>query len=58
MSEGVEKYLIATNSLLQLKDWKELLKVCEFALKTFNHSEFHHLKGKALGKMGKNLEKI
>lgn len=58
MTDGVEKYLLATNALLHLKDWKKLAHFCDLGLKYSEESEFYHLKGKAMGKLGSNAMRI
>lgn len=51
MTESAEKYLLATNALLHLKQWHRLIQACDMGLKLADESEFHHLKGKALIKL-------
>lgn len=58
MDEGREKYLIAANALLNLRNWKKLVEYCELGLKVAEESEFYHLKGKALGKLGDQKKQI
>lgn len=58
MKESTEKYLLATNALLHLRDWKRLVEYCDRGLKISEEGEFYHLKGKALGKLGDHLKKV
>jgi Flp pilus assembly protein TadD len=52
MTESGEKYLLATNALLHLRQWHKLIQYCDAGLLLAEESEFHHLKGKALIKLG------
>lgn len=58
MEDTAEKYLIATNALLHLKDWKTLLAYCDRGLAIAQEAEFYHLKGKAIGKLGDSAKKV
>jgi tetratricopeptide (TPR) repeat protein len=58
MSDCTEKYLLATNALLHLCDWKKLMQFCDLGLKYSEESEFCYLKGKAVGKLGNNVLRI
>jgi hypothetical protein len=58
MKDSAEKYLLATNALLHLRDWKRLVQYCDRGLEISEEGEFYHLKGKALGKLGDNQKKV
>ena len=59
MEENVYKYIVVTNALLHLHDWKQLIQTCDKALDiTTKEPQFYHLKGKALGKLGNHQRKV
>ena len=54
-----DTYLLRATTLLHLKEWSKLIDCCNNGiLLKEDESEFYNLKGKALGKLGNQEEKI
>lgn len=59
MSFSKQKYAILSVAYLGLKQWKNLIEVCDKGLEfDSNEPDFYSLKAKAMGKLGKNHERI
>lgn len=59
MSMSKQKYAILSVAYLGLREWKNLIEVCDRGLEFHsNEPDFYSLKAKAMGKLGKNHERI
>lgn len=59
MSQSKQKYAIMAVAYLGLREWKNLVESCDKGLEfDINESDFYGLKAKAMGKLGKNYERI